>query len=110
MLLSPLSSQTLLYLGGEGVQLGEVRQLCAVGEVEEEVGEVGTPVGQLLQDLPGDQVTRQLQVAQVGGEPRLDELDQHVHVGDHQTCRTDISLSSSLPPSLPPSSHLISPA
>ena len=50
------------------------------------MGEVGTPVGELLQDFPRDQVTRQLQVPQVRGEPSLDELEQHVHVGDHQTC------------------------
>ena len=48
------------------------------------MGEVGTPVGQLLQNLPGDQVTRQLQVAEVGREPVLDELEEHVHVGDDE--------------------------
>ena len=48
------------------------------------MGEVGTPVGQLLENLPGDQVAGELQVPQVGREPVLDELEEHVHVGDEE--------------------------
>ena len=75
----------VLDLCGEGVQFREVSKLSAVREVEEQVSEVGTPVGELLQHLPGDQVAGQLQVPEVGGEPGLDQLQQHVNVGDHQT-------------------------
>ena len=51
-------------------------------EVEEEVCEVGTPLGQLIEDVHSDQVTGELQVAQVDPESVPDEAHQEVNTGD----------------------------
>ena len=58
---------------------------CLVKGTDSETGLslVFPPAGQLLEHLAGDEVTGQLQVAEVSGEPRLDQLQQHVHVGYH---------------------------
>ena len=47
-------------LGGEGRQVREVVKLVGLREVEQQVGEIGTPLGQLLKDLGGDQLGGQL--------------------------------------------------
>ena len=69
-------------LGGEGGEAGEVSELGAVTEVQEEVGEVGTPGGQLIENIHGDQVTRQLQVSEVDAKPVPDEPHQEVNTGN----------------------------
>ena len=53
-----------------------------MAEGQEEVGEVGTPGGQLVEDIHSDQVTGELQVSQVDAEPVPDESHQEVNTGD----------------------------
>ena len=50
-----------------------------MAEVQEEVGEVGTPGGQLIENIHSDQVTGQLQVSQIDAKPVPDESHQKVN-------------------------------
>ena len=58
-------------LGGEWGEAGEVSELGAVAEVQQEVGQVGAPLGQLVEYIHRDEVARQFQVFKIDSKSTI---------------------------------------